>query len=102
MIVGLSANQMGWHIAAECCGSHAGSASPEKHPHNVTPPAEIIRSPTPHLTKTERLEPKISNLDSNQRTDFHWSDLLWVFSSFVVVLMKASFIIELDGFCNCT
>ena len=23
--VPLSANQMGWHIAAECCGSHAGS-----------------------------------------------------------------------------
>jgi hypothetical protein len=24
MIVPLSANQMGWHIAAECCVSHAG------------------------------------------------------------------------------
>ena len=24
MIVPLSANQMGWCIAAECCGSHAG------------------------------------------------------------------------------
>ena len=24
MIVSLSANQMGWRIAAECCGSHAG------------------------------------------------------------------------------
>ena len=24
MIVPLSANQMGWHIAAECCGSNAG------------------------------------------------------------------------------
>ena len=24
MIVGLSANQIGWRIAAECCGSHAG------------------------------------------------------------------------------
>ena len=24
MIVGLSPNQMGWHIAAEFCGSHAG------------------------------------------------------------------------------
>ena len=24
MIVPLSANQMGWRIAAECCGSHAG------------------------------------------------------------------------------
>ena len=24
MIVGLSANQMGWRIAAECCVSHAG------------------------------------------------------------------------------
>ena len=24
MIVPLSANQMGWHIASKCCGSHAG------------------------------------------------------------------------------
>jgi hypothetical protein len=24
MIVQLSANQMGWGIAAECCGSHVG------------------------------------------------------------------------------
>ena len=24
MIVPLSANQMGWHITAKCCGSHAG------------------------------------------------------------------------------
>ena len=24
MIVGLSPNQMGWRIAAECCGTHAG------------------------------------------------------------------------------
>ena len=24
MIVGLRANQMGWHIVAEFCGSHAG------------------------------------------------------------------------------
>jgi hypothetical protein len=24
MIVPLSANQMGWYISAECCGSHAG------------------------------------------------------------------------------
>ena len=24
MIVGLSTNQMGWRITAECCGSHAG------------------------------------------------------------------------------
>ena len=24
MIVPLSTNQMGWRIAAECCGSHAG------------------------------------------------------------------------------
>ena len=47
MIVPLSPNQMGWRIAAECCGSHA------KHPHTITPPppcftvgnthAEIIR-----------------------------------------------------------
>ena len=33
---------------------------------------EIIRSPTLRLTKTRRLEPKLSNLDSSaQRTDFH-------------------------------
>ena len=24
MIVPLSANQMGWHIEADCCGSYAG------------------------------------------------------------------------------
>ena len=24
IIVPLSGNQMGWHIAEECCGSHAG------------------------------------------------------------------------------
>jgi hypothetical protein len=24
MISTLSANQMGWHIAVECCGTHAG------------------------------------------------------------------------------
>uniref|UniRef100_A0A8C7WG61 F-box and WD repeat domain containing 4 n=1 Tax=Oncorhynchus mykiss TaxID=8022 RepID=A0A8C7WG61_ONCMY len=44
-----------------------------KHPHTITPPlpcfmvgtthAEIICSPTLRLTKTRRLEPKISNLD---------------------------------------
>ena len=43
MIVPLNANQMGWHIAAECCGSHAGCVpwilnklqivSSAKHPH---------------------------------------------------------------------
>ena len=60
--------------------------SPAKHPHTITPPpscftvgtthAEIIRSPTLHLTKTRRLEPKISNLDSSdQRTDFHRSNV---------------------------
>ena len=42
----LSPNQMGWRIAAESCGSHAGevriinkslTVSPAKHPHTVTP-----------------------------------------------------------------
>ena len=47
--------------------------SPAKHPHTITPThpcftvgnthAEIIRSPTLYLTKTRRLEPKISKLD---------------------------------------
>ncbi|CDQ85510.1 unnamed protein product [Oncorhynchus mykiss] len=41
--------------------------------HCETTHAEIIRSPTLRLTKTRRLEPKISNLD--QRTDFHWSNV---------------------------
>uniref|UniRef100_A0A674BRR1 F-box and WD repeat domain containing 4 n=1 Tax=Salmo trutta TaxID=8032 RepID=A0A674BRR1_SALTR len=59
--------------------------SPAKHPHTITPPppcftvgtthAEIICSPTLHLTKTRWLEPNISNLDSSeQRTDFHLSN----------------------------
>ena len=76
MIVPLSANQMGLDIAAECCGSHAGwilnkslTVSPAKHPHTITSPpcftvgttlAEIIRSPTLHLTKTWRSKTKIS------------------------------------------
>ena len=62
------------------------SLSPAKHPHTITPPppcftvgtthAEIIRSPTPRLTKTPWLEPKISNLNSSdQRTDFHTSNV---------------------------
>ena len=47
-----------------------------KAPHTITPHpcstvgithAEIIRSPTLHLTKTQRLEAKISNLDSKDR-----------------------------------
>uniref|UniRef100_A0A8C7ST23 Uncharacterized protein n=1 Tax=Oncorhynchus mykiss TaxID=8022 RepID=A0A8C7ST23_ONCMY len=52
--------------------------SPAKHPHTITPPpprcavgnthAEIIRSPTPHLTNTQ--EPKISNLDSRPKDRF--------------------------------
>ena len=38
--------------------------------------AEIIRSLTPLLTKTHRLEPKISNLvSSDQRIDFHRSNV---------------------------
>ena len=54
-----------------------------KHPHTITPPpcftvgtthAEIIRSRTLRLTKTRRLESKISHLDSSdQRTDFRQS-----------------------------
>ena len=37
---------------------------------------QIIRSPTLCLTKTQRLESKISNLDSSdQRTDFHRSNV---------------------------
>ena len=152
--------------------------SPAKYPITPHPPcftvgtthAEIIHSPTLHLTKTRRLEPNNSNLDSSdQRTDFHQSNvhcscflvqaslflswvcfssgffattcrLLWTVdvvmcllldlcealiwaaiseagnsneliicsrgysgSSFpVVVLMRASFIIALDGFCDCT
>ena len=58
--------------------------SPAKHPHTITPPppcftvgtthAEIIRSPTLHLTKTRRLETKNSNLDSSdRRSDFRRS-----------------------------
>ena len=58
------------------------TVSPAKHTHTITPPppcftvgtthAEIIRSPTLRLTKTQQLEPKIWNLDSSdQRTDFH-------------------------------
>jgi hypothetical protein len=51
--------------------------SPVKQPHTITPPppcftvgtthAEIIRKPTLHLTKTRRLEPKISNLDTSDK-----------------------------------
>ena len=61
------------------------TVSPAKHPHTITPPpcftvgttkAEIIHSPTLRLTKTLRLEQKISNLDSSdQRTDFHRSNV---------------------------
>ena len=62
------------------------TVSPAKHPHTITPlppcftvgttHAEIIRSPTLRLTKTRRLEPKISNLDSSdQRTDLHQSNV---------------------------
>ena len=58
--------------------------SPAKHPHTSTPPPpcftvgttheDIVHSLTPCLTKTRRLEPKISKLDSSdQRTDFHQS-----------------------------
>ena len=48
-IVLLSANQIGWRIAAECCGSHCWlslpwirnkslTVSPAMHPHIITPP----------------------------------------------------------------
>ena len=88
MIVPLSSNQMGWHIAAECCGSHAGlsapwilnksqTVSPEKHPHTITSPppcftvgtthAEIIRSPTLLLTKTSHLLLNASLWDTHMR-----------------------------------
>ena len=36
--------------------------------------AEIILSPTLRLTKTSQ-RPKISNLDSSESTDFHWSNV---------------------------
>jgi hypothetical protein len=68
IIVPLSANLMAWHIAAECCDSHAGYG-PHESPHTITlHPAcytvgityvEILRSCTLHLTKTWRLEPKM-------------------------------------------
>ena len=62
------------------------TVSQAKPPHTITPPppcltvgtthAEIIRSPSLRLTKTWRLEPKISNLgSSDQRTDFHRSNV---------------------------
>lgn len=39
-----------------------------------TTQAGAIYSPSLHLIETQRLEPKISNLDSShQRIDFHWS-----------------------------
>ena len=37
--------------------------------HVGTTHAEIIRSPTVHLTKTQRLEPKLSNLGSSDLKD---------------------------------
>ena len=38
--------------------------------------AEIIRSPSLCHTKTQRLDPKISDFDSlDQSTDFHWSNV---------------------------
>ena len=59
--------------------------SPAKHPYTITPPppcftvgttnVEIIRSPTLRLTKTRLLEPKISNWDSSDQTDFHRSNV---------------------------
>jgi hypothetical protein len=92
MIVPLSANQIGWRMAAECWLSvpwilnKSQTVSPAMHADTITPPppcftvgnthVEIIRSPTLCLTKTRRLDPKISNLDSSdQRTDFHWSNI---------------------------
>ena len=64
--------------------------SPTKHPHTITPPppcfrvgtkhAEIIRSSTLRLTKTQWLEPKISHLDSSdQRLDFHRANVHCLF-----------------------
>ena len=109
--VPLSANQMGWRIAAECCGSHAGTSTPwiltksqTVLPAKPPPPcftvgtthAEIIRSPTRCLTKTWRLEPKISHLDSSdQRTDFLRS---YVHCS--CFLAQASLFFMLVSFCS--
>jgi hypothetical protein len=54
------------------------TGSPAKHQYTLSSMlhggnhTEIIRSPTLRLTKTRRLEPKISNLDSSdQMTNFH-------------------------------
>ena len=93
-MVQLNANRMGWHVAAGCYGSHAGSVclqfwiNPQQchqQPHTITPPpcftmgtrhAESICSPFLCRTKTQWLELKISNLDSSdQSTDFHWSNV---------------------------
>ena len=77
-----------------------------KAPHTITPPrpcimvgttkAEIIHSPTLPLTKTRRLEPKLSNLDStDQRTDFHRSNV-----HCLCFLAHASFFFLLVSFSN--
>ena len=73
-------------LSVPCILNKSLLLSPAKHPHTIRLPlpfftvktthADIIYSPTLHLTKTTRLEPKISNLDSSdQRTDFHWSNV---------------------------
>ena len=81
MIGPLSANQMGWRIAAECCGSHAGHQQSTPTPSHLLCHASrwephMQRSSVHLITKTRWLEPKISNLDSSdQRTDFHQSNV---------------------------
>ena len=83
------ANPMGWHVAAGCCGSHAGSVwlqfwiNPQQcHQRSTPTPSHLLlhasrlHSPFLRRIKTRQVEPKISNLDkSDQSTDFHWSNV---------------------------
>ena len=48
MIVPLNANQMGWRIATECCGSHAGEICLEFYINHRQCPQQS--TPTPHTT----------------------------------------------------
>ena len=74
MIVPLSPNQMGWRITAECCVAILVTSNAPPH-HNTS--SSMLhggkytwRSPTSRLTKTRRLEPKISHLDSTPKDKF--------------------------------
>jgi hypothetical protein len=42
VIVGLSANQMGWYIAAECCGSHDGYVCLESQQQSTPTPSHLF------------------------------------------------------------